>query len=166
MPLLCCSARQRYPRRQQLPLPDNHGCAEEAQPAAHSSCQCGLASWTLGLVLHVKDLSCCLHPTPSDLFLPHLHLCLKLPPQVTFLMLGLRKQATNKSQTLEPLLNSIFSASLVHTRQRLSLYQQPMLYCRSVSHFSSGSAPGLLPCRRPEYVVFLADLEWSLPCCE
>lgn len=36
-------------------------------------------------------------------------------------MLGLRKQATNKSQTLEPLPNSIFSASQVHTRQRLSV---------------------------------------------
>ena len=34
----------------------------------------------------------------------------KLPPQVTFLMLALRKQATNKSQRLKPLLVSILPA--------------------------------------------------------
>lgn len=32
-------------------------------------------------------------------------------------MLGLRKQATNKRQTLAPLPNSLFSAGQVHTRQ-------------------------------------------------
>lgn len=34
----------------------------------------------------------------------------KLPPQVTFLMLALRKQATNKSQRLKPLPVSILPA--------------------------------------------------------
>lgn len=47
----------RCPGGQQLPLPNSHVCAEQAQSSHHSSHLCGPGCWSLGLVLCVKDPS-------------------------------------------------------------------------------------------------------------
>lgn len=99
----------RCPEGQHLPFPNSPGYAEQAQLPVHSGHQCGPGCRPLGLVLHVKDPSHHIGAVlPSD--------CWPTPTSTRdetntsgdfFLMLGLRKQETNKSQMLKLLPVSI-----------------------------------------------------------
>lgn len=92
----------RCPGGQQLPLPNSPGCAEQAQPPVPSGGQRGPGCQPLGLVLHVKDLPQHAGAPPDQWPTPTSTHNRTTTSGDFFLMLGLRKQAPNKSQMLKP----------------------------------------------------------------